>query len=309
MIDLSGGSSASSYPVSYLDSMPEEGWIGEYKTSKMVLRRLPAGSFVMGANQNDASCVTAIEKPFYIGVFEVTQKQWELVTGDNPALMKGATRPVENVSMNTVCGGKEIGEASFLGRLRSRTKLDFDLPSEAQWEYACRAGTTSWFNNGCNNEYEEMWQLGRFYLNQGKGLKMLVPADPLCHQRPDGLGGYKEGHTEVGSYIPNAWWLSDMHGNVAEMCRGKNGWCVVRGGAWSDSTYRQGHCRLVSSASTEMSPDTQHDSLGVRLVFTMRYSYRAGSLELARFIGARGDVRSSVSLHPVRSGLIRGDGI
>lgn len=269
VIDLSRGASASSYPVSYLNAMPGNGWSDEFKTSKMVLRRLPAGSFVMGPNQKDTSRLTSIEKPYYIGVFEVTQKQWELVTGGNPAVMKGAMRPVENVSMDTVCGGTEINAASFLGRLRSRTKLAFDLPTEAQWEFACRAGTTSAFNNGCDSEYEEMWQLGRFYLNQGKTLKMLVQADPSCHQRPDGRGGCKEGHTEVGSYMPNDWSLYDMHGNVAEMCHGRNGWCVVRGGAWSDSTYRQGHCRLVSSARVDQSSDTHHVSLGLRLVFVV----------------------------------------
>ena len=77
--------------------------------------------------------------------------------------------------------------------------MDFDLPTEAQWEYACRAGTTSDFNNGGSSE-NDLKQLGRYSGNTS-----------------DGKGGYSQ-HTTVGLYQPNAWGIYDMHGNVAEWC-------------------------------------------------------------------------------------------
>lgn len=84
VIDLSAGADATSYPVSCLDAVPEGGWTDEYKTTKIVLRRIKRGSFVMGTRQSDESCRVTLTKPFSMGVFEVTQRQWELVMGENP---------------------------------------------------------------------------------------------------------------------------------------------------------------------------------------------------------------------------------
>lgn len=125
---------------------------------------------------------------------------------------------------------------SFIGKLQVKTGLNFDLPTEAQWEYACRAGTTSDFNNGGSSD-SDIKLLGRC-------------RDNLA----DGKGGYGE-HTTVGSYFPNAWGLYDMHGNVAEWCLDWHGdinsdpatdWAgassgscrVLRGGNWDyDGNY------------------------------------------------------------------------
>ena len=238
VIDLSGGTSAASYPITTLSAPPGGVWSDEYKTTKLVLRRLEAGSFRMNGSYD-----VTLTKPFYIGVFEVTQKQYELVTGNKPSYYKGDTRPVEYVSWNTIRGNsdsynwpnvKTVDPNSFVGLLRSKTGLSLDLPTEAQWEYACRAGTTSSYNNGGNTE-ADLKTLGRYSGN-----------------RNDGRGGYSE-HTKVGSYAPNDLGLYDMHGNVWEWCLDwygslSNGsdpigsvsgsYRVIRGGSWSnDASY------------------------------------------------------------------------
>ena len=205
VIDLSAGSSASSYPVTYLSSPPSGGFnTDEYKTKKLVLRRIEPGSFKMRGSVN-----VTLTKPFYIGLFEVTQKQYQLVTGSNPAKFQGDKRPVEYVSYNNIRGtsngakwpeSNAVDASSFMGKLRARTGLVCDLPTEAQWEYACRAGTTSSYNNGGSSE-NDLKQLGRYSGNTS-----------------DGKGGYSSYHTTVGSYLPNAWGLYDMHGNVWEWC-------------------------------------------------------------------------------------------
>lgn len=209
VIDVSGGTSAANYPVTYLDSVPIGGWGDEYKITKILLRRIEPGEVKLG----DAKPV-ALTKPFYMGVFEVTQKQYSLVTGNNPSKYKGDMRPVEYVSWNTIRGNSDtynwptvttVDPNSFIGKLQAKTGLNFDLPTEAQWEYACRAGTTSNFNNGGSSDDDleidgDLEILGRY-----------------CNNSEDGKGGYGE-HTTVGSYFPNAWGLYDMHGNVFEWC-------------------------------------------------------------------------------------------
>ena len=230
VIDLSGGAYAASYPVSYLDDVPSGGWTDEYKTMKLVLRRVVPGTFVAGCEKtavgftgfNVVPHEVTISEPFYIGVFEVTQKQYELVMGKNPSCFKGAARPVEQVSWNTIRGNSStynwpgsnsVNSNSFMGKLRARTGIStFDLPTQARWEYACRAGTTTSLNSGKNltnggsGADPQMDEVGRYEYN--------------CN---DGRGGDfndadKDVHTTVGSYLPNAWGLYDMHGNVWEWC-------------------------------------------------------------------------------------------
>ena len=244
VIDLSGGSSATSYPVTYLDAEPSDGFnTTEYKTTKLVLKRVDAGSFTMGySNESDNQPHTVkLTKPFYMGLFEVTQKQWELVMGSNPSYFSGDANPVECVSYDMIRGAIEgakwpstnsVDSASFLGKLRDRTKLDFDLPTEAQWEYACRAGTETEYSYRAPADGDYMWY-----------------ASSTSH--------------EVGTKKANPWGFYDMHGNVCEWCldwyssstpsggtdpRGSSSgsYRVRRGGSWYNnasycaSSYRGG---------------------------------------------------------------------
>ena len=227
VIDLSGGKDAASYPISYLGAEPLGGWTAEYKTTKLVLRRILPGTFMMGCETTEVGYTgyeavpheVTISQPFYMGVFEVTQKQYELVTGNNPSYYKGDARPVEYVSWNTIRGNastynwpssSNVDTSTFMGKLRAKTGINtFDLPTEAVWEYACRAGTMTAFNSGMNMTSQDqdsaMDEVGRYGYNNGYrgGSK-------------DGKGGCPDCHTSVGSYLPNAWGLYDMHGNVWE---------------------------------------------------------------------------------------------
>ena len=220
VVDLSGGADATNYPVSYLPAVPQGGWTDEYKTTKLVLRLIPPGTFMMGSPTTELGRETGetlhavtLTKPFYIGIFELTQSQWKLVMGTDPSSRKGALRPVETISFVTLRGNvdgtawpihDQVDEDSFIGRLRRRASMDFDLPTEAQWEYACRAGTTTALYTGKNlsstTVCPNVAEVARYRKNQS-----------------DGRGGYAQ-HAVVGSYLPNAWGLYDMIGNLAEIC-------------------------------------------------------------------------------------------
>lgn len=227
VVDLSGGVDAICYPVSYLSSVPEGGWGDEYKTTKMVLRLVPSGCFYMGSPSDETNRSSYEEKhgvvltqPFYIGVFECTQKQYQLVMGSNPVTSssyKGDTRPVASISYNNLCGSvngagwpshNQVDADSFMGRLRSKANMLFDLPTEAQWEYACRAGTSTALNSGKDYSVENLKEVAR--CNYNSGYSSNYPSD--------GKGGYAYA-TKVGSYKENAWGIYDMHGNVSELCR------------------------------------------------------------------------------------------
>ena len=191
------------------------------------MRRIEPGHYSMGSPESELGHLpeeiqhqVSISKPFYISIFEITQAQWELVAGNNPSYYVGEDRPVESVSYKDLRGGREDGidwpktkhivaSNSFLGRLRAKTGLNFDLPTEAQWEYACRAGTLTALNSGhdISSVYDCMYlsQIGRYAYSERK------PSDV-----------YKQ-HIAVGSLAPNRWNLYDMHGNVAEICRDWNG--------------------------------------------------------------------------------------
>ena len=264
-----------------------------YKTSMLLMRRIdptPAEGFLMFSQINEVGMYYAdrqrqtwLTRPYYIGVYETTQLQWNLVMGSIADLgwpshftnqVYRLARPVECVSYRHIREknnntndpdvkwpqNSHVSAGSFMGRLRSRTnRTGFDLPTETQWEYACRAGTVGALNDGTMNVKSEgsdpnLNRLGRTYYNSGGSSSSPRHCDPT------------NGTAIVGSYPPNAWGLYDMHGNVSEWCLDYSaatanlmGECedpkgvttgssrIMRGGGWSfsaptsfRSAYRSG---------------------------------------------------------------------
>ena len=254
------------------------------RTTELWLRRIQKGTFTMGSPDTEVGRFSSetqhqvtLTEDFYIGVFPITQKQFFLVYGSNPSNYQGDTRPVEKINYGILRGeskgagwpsSNEVDEDSFLGKLRAKTGRDFDLPTEAQWEYACRAGTTTALNTGKNltwpSQDSAMDEAGRYLSNQ-----------------KDGRGGYSE-HTKVGSYLPNAWGLYDMHGNVRECCLdwyqkdlGNSAVTDPKGSATgTDRSDRGGsfffyaqHCR--SATRNKLSPLGSSPFLGGRVALTL----------------------------------------
>ena len=281
VVDMSGGRSAARWPVSYLDEVPSGGWTDEYKTEKLVLRYIPAGSFIMGGRATDYPGavntnlhMVTLTKPFYIGVFECTQRQWELAMGSVQACFTNkdyyASRPMDRVGYKDIRGSvsgmtwpetTDVDDGSFMAILRHKTSASgFDLPTLAQWEYACRAGTTTALNNGENlaafGEYcDAANDVARYYFNSG------------CSNYGGQVAAYEVysnasteyGTARVGSYRPNAWGLYDMHGNVWEFCldvwspvvtggidpkgpsASSNGTRTIKGSAWCGMDIHSGY--------------------------------------------------------------------
>ena len=235
VIDLSGGVDALSYPVSYLSSVPAGGWSDEYKTTKLVLRLIPPGTFMMGSPSDELGRGSyeklhqvTLTKPYYIGVYETTRKQYELVMGSAPTTDgNGLTIPAHNITYYNIRGSvngsswpahNQVDASSFMGRLRSKVNMLFDLPTEAQWEYACRAGTSTALNNGknltsTNGNCPNLNEVGWYYPFNG-----------------DSNGKVKI----VGQLKPNAWGLYDMHGNAFEWCLDYCSWNDYGGEAVTD---------------------------------------------------------------------------
>ena len=120
----------------------------------IVLVPIPPGQFMMGSPEseayhqsNETQHLVKITKPFYLSVHEVTQQQYEQVMGENPSDDKGATKPVEKVSWNDA--------VEFCRKLSEQEGVEYRLPTEAEWEYACRAGTTT--SGGCGR----VWTMRR----------------------------------------------------------------------------------------------------------------------------------------------------
>jgi len=155
----------------------------------MKLNLIPPGEFAMGTPASEVGPLSAetqhlvkISQPFYLSVHEVTQQQYGLVMGKNPSHRNGANKPVEKVGWNDA--------VEFCRKLSEREGVEYRLPTEAEWEYACRGGTTTDYSFG-----DDVSQLGEY-------------------------AWYGGGETHVvGKKLPNQWGLYDMHGNVWEWCQ------------------------------------------------------------------------------------------
>jgi formylglycine-generating enzyme required for sulfatase activity len=245
---------------------------------------IPSGTFMMGSPKDEPgqhffdsviyqvtmSYQVTISRPFYMQTTEVTQGQWRRVMGGNPSHFGscGDDCPVENVSWNDV--------QDFIGRLNRQEKTDkYRLPTEAQWEYAARAGTTTRFYWGNQDDCSKA--------NYGNSAP-----DLECK-------GKNPGKTmRVGSFSPNAWGLYDMHGNVYEWVRDWFGYYpagsetdpegpssgsnrVIRSGSWSDEA---GHCR--SAYRHNFALGGRDSSTGFRLLAMMKRPPQPSARETAR---------------------------
>jgi len=208
---------------------------------------IPAGTFLMGSAELDNAIPhqVTLSKPFYLGKYQVTQREWAMVMGHNPSEFKGDTRPVETISWNDC--------QEFIRKLNAREGVNkYRLPTEAEWEYACRAGSRA-----------------RFCFGDGDHIL------PQYAWFGDNAGD--ETHP-VGKLNPNDWGLYDMHGNVWEWCYdwyggyparsvtdpsgvGSGSVRVIRGGSWN---FFAENCSSADRYGLE--PGFRCSILGLRLL-------------------------------------------
>ncbi|MDR1242621.1 MAG: formylglycine-generating enzyme family protein [Deltaproteobacteria bacterium] len=219
---------------------------------------IPSGSFTMGTDKDfeDASDDerpqhrVSISKPFYLGKYEVTQAQWTAVMGNNPSKFKGRRNPVEQVSWDDA--------QDFIQRLNQQEgHARYRLPTEAEWEYAARAGTTGVYPSG-----DDAYSFGRYAWHRDNSRWTTHP---------------------VGQKQPNAWGLHDMHGNVWEWVQdwyGERYYSdspgvdptgpssgsdrVERGGSWLNAAE---HCR--SANRINRAPVNRSLIIGFRLALSL----------------------------------------
>jgi formylglycine-generating enzyme required for sulfatase activity len=216
------------------------------------------GSFMMGSPSTEEGrfvdeipCRVTLTKGYWLGKYEVTQVQWMSVMSNNPSYFKGDEKPVENVTWEEC--------QNFIKKVNKYAECGARLPTEAEWEYACRAGTTTPYSWGYTLNGDRANCDGNFPYGTTRN------------------GPYRESTVRVGSYSQNNWGFCDMHGNVYEWCMDWYGsysskdksdpigsvsgeYRVVRGGGWNDFARR---CR--SSDRGWSCPDLRYNYVGLRL--------------------------------------------
>ncbi|MDR0502842.1 MAG: SUMF1/EgtB/PvdO family nonheme iron enzyme [Treponema sp.] len=244
---------------------------------------IEAGSFIMGSplgepKRKNVEVEHQVKiSPFYLGIKEVTQLEYQSVMGRNPSRFKGSQLPVERVSwfdaldycnrMSIRDGFKPVYIIEGSGRKRTvRWNLDADgyrLPTEAEWEYACRAGSITPFNTTFGQGYNITTDLANF---NGKKVYSSNP-----------IGIFRKKTTDVGRFDPNPWGLYDMHGNVLEWCWDifgryskdpqthpigavKGSRRVQRGGSWKQAA------QFIRSAQRfQANPNSKKPDIGFRI--------------------------------------------
>lgn len=227
--------------------------------------KIPAGMFMMGSpateearRDKEYQRQVTIGKPFYMGIYEVTQAQYQAVMGKNPSHYKKDDFPVERVSWKDA--------VDFCRNLSIKTGRKVRLPTEAEWEYSCRAGTTTPFNTG------ETISTDQANFRDDGGFVMT--------NYSTGKGVFRNTSMIVGSFSPNEWGLYDMHGNVQEWCSDWFGdwdfrnaidpqratsddkYIIIRGGAQSSQSS---DCRSARRDSVS-NPDYRNDECGFRVL-------------------------------------------
>lgn len=185
--------------------------------------RIPAGEFVMGSRErpDETPHRVIISRPFLMSATEVTQAEWLRVMGSNPSNFRDPRRPVERVSWNEV--------QEFLRRLNARSRFHYRLPTEAEWEYACRAGTKTEYAFG----------------------------DRISKQQANFDGSRT---MRAGSFPPNRWGLYDMHGNVWEWCADE--YCPYPSGTVRDPVNRCGSkFKVIRGGSFYFGADSARSAL------------------------------------------------
>jgi len=242
VVDLVVANSITFYAAA--ESLPEGGVTNMiYKTDKLVMRKCPAAnvewrmgapSTELGYGNRQVNHNVTLANDFYIGIYELTQRQYERITGNASCAWFSnkvcyAARPMENLrwahmrmsadgSANADYEwpgkGHAVAPNSVLGLLRAKVnnRVAFDLPVEAQWEFACRAGTGTALHNGkeisrTSGTCPNVAEIARYKGNSGYG-----SGDPARDLDAD------SGTAIVGTYAPNAWGIYDMSGNVMEYC-------------------------------------------------------------------------------------------
>lgn len=301
---------------------------GKYLLGRMELVKIPAGSFLMGSNPSEAGHMADEErhevqltKPFWMGCFEVTQEQWKLVMGTEdktdvtnrpaagtieiPTITRGAGYPMFKVSyedaklfcsrLTKLVRSAKPGKGAFV----LPENMEFSLPTEAQWEYACRAGTQSAFFSGevllARDASYHIGQIRRQEVkvekknnDNGDGMPPDMGMEGEQRQKSEvkvqtRVETYTPVVKPVGSCNPNAFGLYDMHGSVWEWCKGgyytytsaketdprggspSSPLGVARGGSWYSMAN---DCR--SARRNDLDRKTRQDNIGFRVVITVK---------------------------------------